>query len=164
MRGAPLSWLLPPGFFAVTYPLSAMPLTQCPTLFGIVLLNVEVAASLGALIGAKDRDEATTVAIVYMVFVMCAGGYFINLDVAPKWVGYCRYVSFWYFDGVYLSHAADGDRPIGLRDKSHARKVLLLAVELGGPSGARCGGAHRLCAPTSRLRLLRAPQLEEARV
>ena len=108
----PLSWLLPAGFFAVTYPLSAMPLTQCPTLFGIVLLNVEVAASLGALIGASffDRDEATTVAIVYMVFVMCAGGYFINLDVAPKWVGYCRYVSFWYYSmGLFVAYALPTD-------------------------------------------------------
>ena len=74
----------------------------------IVLLNVEVAASLGALIGAAffDRDKATTVAIVYMVFVMCAGGYFINLNEAPHWLSNLRYTSFWYYSmGLFTAYA-----------------------------------------------------------
>ena len=111
----PLSWLLPAGFFAVTYPLAALPISGIMPLFGITLLNTEVAASLGGLIGALlfDRDRATTVAIVYMVFVMCAGGYFINLASLPAWLASLRYVSFWYYSlGLFAAAAlpTDADR------------------------------------------------------
>jgi len=104
----PLSWLLPAGFFVITYPLAALPAQEVVPLFGIILLNTEVATSLGAMIGALffDRDRATTVAIVYMVFVMCAGGYFINLADMPPWIAALRYVSFWYYSlGLFAAYA-----------------------------------------------------------
>ena len=108
----PLSWLLPAGFFVVIYPLAGMPLAVAPTLFGIVLLNVEVAASLGSMMGAIffDRDAATTVSIIYMCFVMCSGGFFINLHDQPVWLGYLRYTSFWYYQmGLFMTYALPTD-------------------------------------------------------
>mmetsp|Transcript_46243 Transcript_46243/g.121242 ORF Transcript_46243/g.121242 Transcript_46243/m.121242 type:complete len:573 (+) Transcript_46243:376-2094(+) len=108
MAEVPLSWLLPALFFAISYPLAALPAGQVTPLFGIVLLNTEVATSLGALISALvfDRDQATTLAIVYMVFVMCAGGYFINLAHMPLWIASMRYVSFWYYSlGLFVAFA-----------------------------------------------------------
>lgn len=114
----PLSWVLPAGFFLITYPLAALPAASSLTLFGITLLNTEVAASLGTLIGATffDRDRATTVAIVYMVFVMCAGGFFIDLATLPSylsWLASVRYASFWYYSlGLFAAFAlpTDADR------------------------------------------------------
>ena len=84
------------------------PLCAALPLFGIVLLNVEVSASLGGLIGAScfDRDRATTVAIVFMVFVMCAGGYFVDLTHAPQWLATLRYTSFWYYSMGLFTAAA----------------------------------------------------------
>lgn len=82
----PLSWPLPAGFFAVTYPLAAMPTASAPMLFLIILLNAEVAASAGACLSAAcfDREKAITAAIVYMCFMMCTGGYVgIDLRTAP---------------------------------------------------------------------------------
>ena len=41
-----------------------------------------------------------------MVFVMCAGGYFVNLKNLPEWVGGLRYVSFWYYAmGLFVAYA-----------------------------------------------------------
>lgn len=104
----PLSWLLPGGFFLVLYPLADLPLQSAPTLFAVTLLNTEVATGIGTLIGAVffDRERATTIAILYMVFVMCAGGYFVNLRNMPAWVSYLRYSSFWYYSmGLFVAFA-----------------------------------------------------------
>ena len=67
-------------------------------LFAVVLLTCQV-ASAGALITSAvfDRARATTIAIVYMFFVMCSGGYFVNLHRMPAWVASFRFVSFWYY-------------------------------------------------------------------
>ena len=108
----PLSWLLPAGFFAVLYPLADLPLASAPTLFGVTLLITEVATGTGTLIGATcfDGDRATTIAILYMVFVMCAGGYFVNLNHLPGWVGALRYTSFWYYAmGLFVAFALPTD-------------------------------------------------------
>ena len=41
-----------------------------------------------------------------MVFVMCAGGYFVNLNHLPGWVGALRYTSFWYYAmGLFVALA-----------------------------------------------------------
>ena len=41
-----------------------------------------------------------------MVFVMCAGGYFVNLNHLPTWVGALRYTSFWYYAmGLFVAFA-----------------------------------------------------------
>lgn len=89
-------------------PLADLPLASAPALFGVTLLITEVASSLGILIGATcfDGERATTIAILYMVFVMCAGGYFVNLNHLPMWVGSLRYTSFWYYAmGLFVAFA-----------------------------------------------------------
>ena len=112
----PLSWLMPAAFFVVLYPLAALPAAQAPLVFSIILLNVEVSTSLGGLLGAMlfDREKATVVAIVYMVYVMCAGGFFVNLNNLPPWLGWVRFTSFWYYSmglvvAAALPTAADRD-------------------------------------------------------
>ena len=111
----PFSWVLPAAFFVVLYPLAWLPPTALASCFGVILLNVEVSASLGSLIAASlfDSSKAITVAICYMCFCMCAGGYFVNLANVPQWVGYLRYASFWYYSlALFTSNAlpTDGDR------------------------------------------------------
>jgi len=72
------------------------------------MLIAEVAKATGILITALclDRDRATTIAILYMVFVMCAGGYFVNLASLPSWLGWLRYTSFWYYAiGLFSAYA-----------------------------------------------------------
>jgi len=110
----PLSWLLPAAFFAIVFPMAAMPPESVATLFGVNLLNVEVASSLGYFIAASffDRTKATTCAIVAMVFVMCAGGYFVDLTGPnmPPLLSYLRYTSFWYYSlGLWMHYALPAD-------------------------------------------------------
>ena len=100
--------MLPAGFFVVIVPLTWLPFPSVPALFAIVLLNVEVSTSVGTVIASVlfDAGKAVTCAICYMVFVMCAGGYFINMHHVPPWVGDFRYASYWYYSmGLFLSNA-----------------------------------------------------------
>ena len=95
----PFFWIIPFGFFCVICPMTRMSLECILPLFAVVLLTCQVASSAGALITSAvfDRARATTIAIVYMFFVMCSGGYFVNLHRMPAWVASFRFVSFWYY-------------------------------------------------------------------
>jgi len=111
----PLIWLLPTAFFAICYPLVAMPLCSVPALFGITLLNVEVSNAMGVAIAAAlfDEQKAITCAIMLMVYNMCAGGFFINMASLPPWLQWCRYTSSWYYTlGLWTRYAlpAEADR------------------------------------------------------
>ena len=66
------------GFFLVLYPLRP-PSPVSTHLFAVALLNTEVATGIGTLIAPLFDERATTIAILYVVFIMCAGGYFVNL-------------------------------------------------------------------------------------
>ena len=55
---------------------------------------------------SPKRAVPPTVTICTMVFIMCAGGYFLNLTHAAPWLAVARYLSFWYYSfGLFLANA-----------------------------------------------------------
>ena len=53
-----------------------------------------------------DQQKATVVAIVFMVFVMCAAGFFVNLLELPEPLPDIRFTSYWYYTlGLWTNYA-----------------------------------------------------------
>lgn len=96
---APILNVLPFVFFAVVWPMAALPGEVLIQVFLLVALNIQVCASMSMLISAvcMDEDTAISSAIVIMVFQMCAGGYFADMRKLPWFIGWLRYISFYYY-------------------------------------------------------------------
>lgn len=96
---APILLVLPLLFFAIIWPMAAMPFGVLPQVFIFVAANIQVAASMSMFISiwCMDEDTAIASAIVVMVFMMCAGGYFADMRLLPWWISWVRYTSFYYY-------------------------------------------------------------------
>jgi len=95
----PVSALLPAAFYAVVWPLVALPLRALPLCYLVSLLESWVAASLAQALSALifDTEQTTTVLIIVQVFQMCCGGYFINIAQQPPAIAWLRFSSYWYY-------------------------------------------------------------------
>lgn len=96
---APVLLVFPFVFFAIIWPMAALPAMVVIQVFLIIALNIQLCSSLSMLISAicMDGDSAISTAIIVMVFQMCAGGYFADMRLLPIWIGWLRYVSFYYY-------------------------------------------------------------------
>merc|ERR1719198_889580 len=86
-------------FFVVLYPMTGLPMRTLPLVFLFTSLNIQLCSAMSMLISAvcMDQDAAITVAICFMVLMMCAGGYFADMLALPWWVGWVRYTSNYYY-------------------------------------------------------------------
>lgn len=96
---APLLLVYPVVFFAIFWPMAALPLSKLLPVFLLVALNIQVCSSMSMFISAlcMDGDTATTTAIIFMVLEMCTGGYFANMALLPPWIGWVRCLSNYYY-------------------------------------------------------------------
>lgn len=102
---APILLVFPVLFFAVIWPMAGLPLQVVVQTFLFVALNIQVCSSLSMFISAycMDQEAAISVAIVVMVFQMCAGGYFADMRLLPVWIGWVRFTSpYFYSFGAIL--------------------------------------------------------------
>jgi ABC-type multidrug transport system ATPase subunit len=96
---APILLVFPLIFFAIIWPMAALPYQVAIRTFLFVALNIQVCSAMSMLISAycMDGDTAVSLAIIVMVFQMCAGGYFADMRMLPFWIGWVRYTSVYYF-------------------------------------------------------------------
>jgi ABC-type multidrug transport system ATPase subunit len=96
---APVLLVFPLLFFAVVWPMAALPGQTVVQTFAMVALNIQVCSSMSMLISAAcmDSDAAVSVAIVVMCFEMCTGGYFADMRQLPACIGWVRYTSSYYY-------------------------------------------------------------------
>merc|ERR1712070_895959 len=93
-------WFVMPGFFyAIAFPLVGFHIKTLVSLYVVLMLNVQVSLALSMAISVivMDEDKTVVVAIVVMCFQMCAGGYFADMTAMPVWIGWVRFVSYWYY-------------------------------------------------------------------
>lgn len=95
----PTVLVLPLLFFAVVWPMASMPWSVLVQVYFLIALNIQVCSAMSMLISAvcMDPDTAISVAIVVMVFAMCAGGYFADMTSLPAWIGWVRLTSPYYY-------------------------------------------------------------------
>lgn len=109
-----VAWGHPLVFYIITWPIAAMPLSRAPALYCITMLNYEVFTALGNLCAALvfDSDRARVITTVVMVFMMLAGGFFVNLadPRLPAWLSSLHHLSFQgYTFGLYVRNALTVD-------------------------------------------------------
>merc|ERR1712187_358371 len=92
-------------FIAVFWPMAGMPMSTLIPAFCIVQLNIQVCSAMSVLISAicLDQEKAVIAAIIVMVFLMSAGGYFADMRKLPWWIGWVRFLSNYYYTfGSYM--------------------------------------------------------------
>jgi hypothetical protein len=96
---APLLLVFPFFFFAIIWPMAALPAQVVVQVFLFVTVNIQVCSAMSMLISAicMDQDTAISAAIVIMVLEMCAGGYFADMKLLPWWIGWVQYTSFYHY-------------------------------------------------------------------
>lgn len=96
---APILLVFPAVFFLIIWPMAALPWQVIVQIFLFIALNIQVCSSMSMLISAAcmDQDRAISTAIVLMVLEMCSGGFFADMRLLPWWIGWVRYVSFYYY-------------------------------------------------------------------
>jgi hypothetical protein len=96
---APVLMVFPVLFFAIIWPMAALPVRVLVQTFLFIALNIQVCSSMSMLISAicMDGEAATSAAIVVMVFQMCAGGYFADMRDLPIWISWVRFTSVYYY-------------------------------------------------------------------
>merc|ERR1719183_3471840 len=95
----PIVLVLPLLFFAVVWPMASMPWSVLVQVYLLIALNIQVCSAMSMLISSicMDQDTAISVAIVVMVFAMCAGGYFADMESLPEWISWVRFTSPYYY-------------------------------------------------------------------
>ncbi|KAJ1451954.1 P-loop containing nucleoside triphosphate hydrolase protein [Pelagophyceae sp. CCMP2097] len=104
----PISAVFPTVFLAILFPLVGLPVQAIPAVYAVTCLQAWVSAGLGMAMSAAlfDRDNTATVVIVVMVFQMCAGGFFLDIEAQPSYVRWVRFTSYWYYAlGLYCKTA-----------------------------------------------------------
>ena len=67
------------------------------------------------------RVAQIVVAIVFMCFVMCSAGYFVDMQKLPQPLPNIRYVSYWYYTmGLWTAYAT----PEELREDPELQRAL----------------------------------------
>jgi ABC-type multidrug transport system ATPase subunit len=96
---APVLLVFPLLFFAIIWPMAALPYQVLVQTFLLVALNIQVCSAMSMLISAycMDQDTAVSLAIIVMIFQMCAGGYFADMRMLPVWIGWIRFTSLYYY-------------------------------------------------------------------
>lgn len=96
---APVLLVFPILFFVIVWPMAALPWQVIVQTFLFIALNIQVCSAMSMLISAycMDQDAGVSVAIVVMVFQMCAGGYFADMRDLPLWIGWVRFTSLYYY-------------------------------------------------------------------
>jgi ATP-binding cassette subfamily G (WHITE) protein 2 len=96
---APILLVYPFMFFLIIWPMSTLPMCEALQTFFLVAVNIQACSAMSMLISAvcMDQDLSVTVAIIVMVFQMCAGGYFADMRMLPGWIGWVRYTSLYYY-------------------------------------------------------------------
>jgi ABC-type multidrug transport system ATPase subunit/ABC-type multidrug transport system permease subunit len=102
---APVLLVLPILFFAILWPMAALPGQALVPVFVIIALNLQVCSSMSMLIsvGCMNDEASISTAIVVMVFQMCAGGYFADMRLLPPWIGWVRFISFYFYTNGAVS-------------------------------------------------------------
>jgi len=95
----PVLLVLPFFFFLIIWPMAAMPLEAVLPAFLLIALNIQVCSAMSMAISAvcMDGEVAISVAIVVMVYQMCAGGYFADMSLLPSWIAWLRFTSVYYY-------------------------------------------------------------------
>ena len=140
-----VAWAHPLIFYAISWPIAAMPLAVAPRLYCITMLNYETFLALGNLIAALvfDGDQARIIVVVVMVFMMLAGGFFVNLSDPrlPEWLSSVQYVSIQHYTfGLYVRNALSDAEYAAfgptLKNYSFSQEVTLVnAAVLAGVAG-----------------------------
>lgn len=96
---APVLLVFPLVFFAIIWPMAALPNQVLLPTFLMTALNIQVCSAMSMLVSAvcMDQDAAVTCAIIVMILQMCAGGYFADMRKLPAWVGWIRFFSVYYY-------------------------------------------------------------------
>lgn len=95
----PLLLVLPVLFFLVIWPMAGLYWQVLPSIFLLIVLNIQVCSALSMLISAVclNPDNSIPAAIVVMVLEMCSGGYFADMRKLPWWVSWIRYLSLFFY-------------------------------------------------------------------
>eukprot|EP01065_Artemidia_motanka_P053419 TRINITY_DN98_c0_g1_i2.p1 TRINITY_DN98_c0_g1~~TRINITY_DN98_c0_g1_i2.p1 ORF type:complete len:646 (+),score=226.29 TRINITY_DN98_c0_g1_i2:78-1940(+) len=104
----PVLLLMPLLFFVISFPMAGLPAQYAVQMFLAVQLVAQVAAAFSTFIGVLvfDEGKAIVAGIIFMMFTMCTGGFFVDVSKLPTWIGALRYVSFWYYAlGLFMHFA-----------------------------------------------------------
>ncbi|KAH8045228.1 ATPase [Aureococcus anophagefferens] len=95
----PVLALMPLAFLIILLPMVAVPRSCFAAVYGAALLVSWVSQSLSNAISAAvfKTDHATTVVIIAMVYCMCCGGFFIDMEQQPGAISWVRFTSYWYY-------------------------------------------------------------------